>query len=354
MAATENKFKLRAMQPSDSAEVNRLISTFEGELITNFLVDTYTAIISGTRYETLGVVVESAGHDSLIGMGTMRFGKVRFNGDELPLAFLDGLKVDPNFRKQGLGYQIANWRVQQARKRYGDECVVGTAMEVSNLASKAVAAKWCREFIDPAIEVRIMPVRTKAPKFPDGIKVREVEQNEFEEFASRQNLFYKDYNLYESGNAEMIESALNVAVSGRKPYKYYAAIDQQGNLLAGAQTWTRGLLKADTLHNPPPPLRIINNFFHLLPADFVIRDIAVNGLWHQLGNLQAAYFLWESIRWLSRDQATTVIIGLDPKDPLQEIVKLRPWHQPRPKVRLAIHGPNPIDRDRLVCGIGRV
>jgi GNAT superfamily N-acetyltransferase len=350
----KDKFTLREMLPSDSESVNRLISSFEGDMITRFLVDTYAAIVSGTKYETIGVVVEATDHPGLIGMGTLRFGTVQFNGSVLPLAFLDGLKVHPDFRKQGLGYQIANWRVQRARERYGDNCVIGTGMAVENLASRAVASKWCREFIDPAFEIRIMPVSTRLPKTLDGITIREIETDEYEEFASRQNTFYKDYNLYEPGDAASIKSMLDIAVDGKNPYRFYAAVDANGNLLAGAQTWARGMLKSDALSNPPPPLHMLNWLFHLLPPDYTIRDLAVNGLWYLPAQKHAAHFLWESIRWLSRNRATTMIVGFDPRDPVKEIVNLKPWHQPRPKIRLAIHGPTPIDRNRLLFVAGRV
>lgn len=354
MTQFKDKFTLREMQPEDSESVNRLISSFEGDMVTRFLVDPYAAIVSGTKYETIGVVVESAGHTGLIGMGTLRFGTVQFNGSVLPLAFLDGLKVHPEFRKQGLGFQIANWRVQRARERYGDGCVIGTGMAVENLASRAVAAKWCREFIDPASEIRILPVRNRPPKLLDGIAVREIEAGEYEEFAARQNSFYKDYNLYETGNADSIKSMLDIAVEGKNPYQFYAAVDRTGNLLAGIQTWARGMLKTDTLSNPPPPLRILNGLFHLVPPDYTIQDLAVNGLWYLPSQSNVARFLWESIRWLCRDRATTVIASFDPNDPAKEIVELKPWHQPRPKIRLAIHGPAPIDRNRLLFVAGRV
>ena len=354
MTQFKGKFSLREMLPSDSESVNGLISHFEGDLVTRFLVDTYSAIVSGTKYETVGVVAEAAGHPDLVGMGTLRFGTVQFNGSVLPFAFLDGLKVHPDFRKQGLGFQIANWRVQRARERYGDDCVIGTGMTVENLASRAVAAKWCREFIDPAFEIYILPARSRPPKPLDGITVREIEAGEYEEFASRQNEFYKEYNLYEAGDTDSIQSMLDVAVEGKNPYRFYAAADRKGNLLAGAQTWARGMLKSDTLSNPPPPLRILNGLFHLLPPDYTIRDLSVSGLWYQPGQEVNAHFLWESIRWLGRDRATTLVTGFDPKDPVKEIVKLKPWHQPRPQIRLAIQAPTPIDRNRLVYGAGRV
>jgi hypothetical protein len=86
----------------------------------------------------------------------------------------------------------------------------------------------------------------------------------------------------------------------------------------------------------------------------VLRDISVTGLWYLPGRLQAAQHLWESLRWLCREHGTTLAIGFDPRDPARQAVKLKPWHQPRPQIALAFHGPAPIDRGRLLYGLGRV
>lgn len=354
MAESNNEFQLRSMQPSDSEAVNRLISNFDGQMVTHFQVDAYDAIVSGSKHRTIGVVVESAGHDGLVGMRTMRFSTIHYNGELLPLAFLDGLKVHPDFRRQGLGYQIANWRVQEARKLYGAQCVIGTGMEVNNHASRAVAKKWCREFIDPAFEINSRQARKRPPKPMDGITVREIEPGEYEEFAAHYNSFYKDYNLYEPSDAGSINAALDITVDDRKPYRCYAAVDRQGNLLAGTQTWARGILKSDMIIDLPAPLRILNNVIHLIPKDYKIRDVSVNGVWYQPGQIHIAQHLWESIRWLCRDQGNSIVIGFDTKDPVQDVVQIKPWHQPRPKIRLALHGPTPIDRDKVLFGFGRV
>src|SRR5262245_27269643 len=140
------KFTLRELQPSDSPALIRLLTEFDGDLTTRFLVDPYSAIMHGTENRTRGVVVETAGYDGLVGMGTVRFSQVQFNGEVLPLAFLDGLKVQKDFRGQGLGYQIASWRIQKAREELENPCVIGTGMLHDNHASHAVASKWCREF----------------------------------------------------------------------------------------------------------------------------------------------------------------------------------------------------------------
>ncbi|HSK65927.1 MAG TPA: GNAT family N-acetyltransferase [Anaerolineales bacterium] len=342
------------MEPLDAPAVSQLITEFDGDLTTRFLVDPYQAIWFGTDFQTLGVVVECEGVDGLVGMGTVRFGEVQFNDERLPFAFLDGLKVKSEFRGQGLGYRIAQWRIQQAREVFGDRCVLATGMLYDNYASHAVAAKWCREFAESALHVMVLPVRSSPPTPLSGMTVREIEPQEYEEFAARQNRFYKDYHLYSPSSVDTISNALGVSAEGRNPYHYFAAIDKNGNLLAGAQTWARGMLKSDTINHPPAPLRVMNGLLHLLPPDFTIRDIAVNGLWYEPGQLNFARFLWESIRWECRNQGTTIMAGFDPRDPARLAITLRPWHQPRPQITLAIHGPEPIDRSRWFFSLGRV
>jgi predicted N-acetyltransferase YhbS len=354
MSISDHNFKLRAMQPSDSASIAKLITEFDGDMTTRFLLDAYTAITAGTEYHTLGVVAECEGHDGFVGMGTVRFNQVQYNGEILPLAFLDGLKVHRNFRGQGLGYQIASSRIQMAREAYGDQCVIATGMLQENLASYAVARKWCREFIEPAFDVLIIPMRKNPPKPLDGIIIHEIETHEYEEFALKQNKFYENHNLYPMASASSIENALAVSAEGRKPYRFFVAVDTLGNLLAGAQTWARGLLKSDTINNPPASLRVLNNILQLLPADFIIRDIAVSGAWYEPDQIHVARFLWEMMRWECKEQGTTIVASLDPRDPIREVITLKPWHQPRPKITIAVHGPNAINREKPLFAVGRV
>jgi len=348
------KFTLRELQPSDSPGLIKLITEFGGDLTTHFQVDPYSAIISGTENRTRAVVVECAGYDGLVGMGTVRFSKVQFNGEVLPLAFLDGLKVQTEFRGNGLGYQIASWRIQKAREEFGDQGVIGTGMLHDNHASHAVASKWCREFAESALEVRFVPVLTRKPKPLAGVNVREINSSEYEEFTHKQNTFYRQYNLYAPSSPSSIVNALGVSVERKRPYRYFAAVDAHGNLLAGVQTWARGLLKSDTVNSPPGFLRLLNKVIHLLPPDFTLRDVAVNGLWYESGQIKIAQFLWEMLRWECRDQGTILAASFDSRDPAMNVVTLKPWNQPRPKITIAIHAPTPINRGQLIFASGRV
>ena len=69
---SNNQFTLRALQPSDSSALAKLITEFDSDMTTRFLVDSYTAIVSGTEFRTSGVVVDCEGFDGLVGMGTVR------------------------------------------------------------------------------------------------------------------------------------------------------------------------------------------------------------------------------------------------------------------------------------------
>jgi len=351
---SNSKFTLRELQPSDSAALTNLLTEFDGDMTTRFQVDPYSAIISGTEYRTKGVVVETAGYDGFVGMGTVRFGKVQFNGSVLPFAFLDGLKVHKEFRGNGLGFQIASWRIQQVRDKFGDDCVIGTGMLHDNHASHAVASKWCREFAESAFDVRLVPMLTHKPKPLAEITIREIEPREYEEFAVKQNVFYKNYNLYAPSDPASIAHALDVSADGKKPYHFFVAVDSQGNLMAGAQIWARGILKKDIINNPPPPLRVLNKVLHLLPSDFTVRDVAVNGIWYGVDQLKVAQYLWEMLRWECRELGTTLAASFDSRDPAMNIATLKPWHQPRPKITIAIHAPTSINRDQLLFSSGRV
>ena len=348
------RFTLRELQPFDSPALVKLLTEFDDDLTTRFLVDPYNAILCGTEDRTLGVVVECSGVDGLVGMGTVRFSRVQFNDQILPLAFLDGLKVQKEFRGKGLGYQIASWRIQKAREEYGGECVIGTGMLHDNHASHAVARKWCREFAESAVDALFVPMSARRPKPLAGIQVREIDVHEYEEFAHEQNTFYRQYNLYPPGSPDSIADAIRISVEGKKPYRFMAAVDARGNLLAGAQTWARGILKSDTVNRLPPLLRLLNRVVHLLPPDFTLRDVAVSGLWYQSGQIETGQYLWETLRWICRDQGTILAAGFDSRDPARNVMTLKPWHQPRPKITFALHGPAPIHREQLLFTRGRV
>jgi GNAT superfamily N-acetyltransferase len=348
-----SKVTLREMQPSDSVMIGKLIADPSGFMTTRFLIEPYTAITAGTEDRTIGVIAEAEKYAGLIGMSTLRFSKGQYNGQLLPFAGLDNLQVEKDFRGQGLGRQLVDWCVRRVREEYGEECMLFSGTTTDNQASRASLKRWGKEFIEP-IHVVIMPVRQHPPQTDPGITVREAEPHEYDEFAAKQNTFYANYNAYTPTDASAIARLVDMLPGGQRIYRFFVALDSSGNLLAGARAWFRGLLKADKINNLPLPIRVINNIFHLVPSDYIIRDISVSGLWYEPAKLDAAQKLWEEMRWQCREYGTTLAISFDPRDPARNAVKLKPWHQPRPEVVAVVQGPTPIDRDRLFYSLGRV
>ncbi len=232
--------------------------------------------------------------------------------------------------------------------------MIATGLLRSNAASRAVARKWCSEFIETAFQPLILPVRKRPPKPLRGVQVRELASDEYEQFAFKQNAYYQSYNLYPSNDMDSITRTLEVSAEEKKPYGFFVAVDLHDNLLAGVKIWRRGLLKSDFFSNPPKPVRFLNKVAHILPPDFILRDAAVIGLWHEPGQVKPAQFLWETLRWKLRDQATTLALTLDPRDPLRDVIKTRNLFMPRFEVTVALHSPAPIDRSRYLFGYGRI
>ncbi|MBC8074757.1 MAG: GNAT family N-acetyltransferase [Chloroflexales bacterium] len=329
-------FTLREIQPADSAALAELVAASDGAMTTQFVHDAYATITQGAGVRTVGVVAERAGYAGFVGMGSVRFGAARFNGQRLPFAMLDNLKVLRKFRRQGLGRQLAEWRVRRARAEFGDNGLILTGMLTDNHASRAVAQRWAREFVEPLMGMGT-PVRSRPPEPMPGITVREARPEEYAAIAAKQNAFFAAYNGYDSVSDEQMANLLGKSPIGRPVYRFFVAADAAGNLVAGARAWYRGLLKVDRL-----------------PTDDLLREISVQGLWHLPGQLRSAQHLWEWLRWLCREDGTTLSITFDPRDPTRNAVALEPGSGHQFAIALAVRGPTLIDRSRPFYGLNRV
>lgn len=314
-------FKLREMRPVDSTQ--------SFDVTTLFQLDSYQALIHSTPHRTVGVVAEVAGFDGLAGMATVTFDDLLFEGHRRPSAYLASLKVHPRFRRQGLGWQLARWRVERARAEIGPDGVIITGLERGNDASRATARKWCREFFEP-VSVAIMPTRSRPPRPIKGITVRRALQSDFAQIAEKQNSFYQNYNLYAPCTPETLAGWLEHSPADHSIHHYFVAVDTTGEIIAGAGVTEQRKIYVDKLHNPPPLLDLLNRVVHLIPSNYVIEHLPVSTIWYASGQLSAAQQVWETIRWECRTLGTTPSSSYDPRGPL------------------AVHGPTPMSPERLI------
>jgi hypothetical protein len=131
-------------------------------------------------------------------------------------------------------------------------------------------------------------------------------------------------------------------------YAYYAVYDSSGTPVAGALAALRAAVIYDQIRHMPTPIKLANRVLRIVPADGRLRSLEVNSLWHTRPD--AAAYLWRTLRYLYREQASTTTVVFDPRSTLSAIFRIRPWHMPKIELVTALHGPEPMDTAKPVCG----
>jgi len=323
-----------------------ILDTEVGVLKTEFQIDAYTALTGVKEHPMTGVVAETEGAAGVIGIAAVTFFDVMVEGQRFPSAYLSSLKVRQDYRRRGLGSALARWRVEKLREQFGEKGVISTHFEVHNDASRGTSSKWSQHIIEPN-PVVIHAVRDNAPASMNGITVRPALADEYKEISEKQNLFYRDFNLYIPTDAARLEKIMGMRIGNQALNQYYVAANSNGDLVAGARTYHRWTFMVDHV-SPPLPLKLLNPLLKILPSDSIMRTVDVIGLWHQPDHLEAAQHLWQMLRWECRHHATTISSVYDPRGLSADLFQLKPWHQPRPELAVAVYSPVPLDLDRPI------
>jgi hypothetical protein len=93
-------------------------------------------------------------------------------------------------------------------------------------------------------------------------------------------------------------------------------------------------------------LEIMNKFLNVLPADRIIRELNLSRIWFAPGQLKAAQYLFETVRWEWRDKGTSLVVFSDTHSPAIQIYGIRPWTI-KSMGGVALRCPTNISVDRL-------
>jgi len=333
-------FTLREMLPSDGPALSQLMEndpeTPGMSMTTRFLVDPYQAW-KALKPDMIGVVAEAPGVDGLIGAATVSFENTQFDGRVLPGASLENLKVHHEYRGKGIGAALALWRVNKARERFGDECVVSTGTNPQNTASLSTMKKWCKQFVGP-IKVSPRGPRFDQPEAPSGITFRAIEAGDMPKVVEKANRFYADYNLYAPLSTEKLNILLQTV------YHYRVASDSSGKIVAGALFSTRGQLMVDEFRNVPPEME------GRVPPDHRLRLLEMGYLWFD--QPPVAQGLWEHIAWEFRDRANAFSMNYDKRSPVNDAFPT-PFMPMQLEITVAVSGPTLMDDQKFISGFLR-
>jgi len=340
---------LRQLTPNDGAAYSALIDnspdTGAIRMAPHFEIDPYRALL-GLHTDTVGIVAETPGYDGFIGSGLIRFGQCQWEGRVRPYALLNTLVVHPDFRRKGVASQLAKWREEYARQRFSDEGVIFAIIQKNNTGSELTAKKWYRQFLPDRLTVVPMKMRSTPPAGTSQFIVREIDPSEFGQIAERLNQFYREYNLYPSETGESL-SAWTAKTPFDTPLHHYMVVtDTSNNILAGVGLAEYGRLRTLVISHVPPAIQFLNKFAKLLPASGVIRELSTSRVWFAPGQLKAAQYLFETVRWEWREKGTSLIAFSDTRGPLMEVYRLRPWTI-KSIDSFAIHGPTLMQEERL-------
>jgi predicted N-acetyltransferase YhbS len=202
------EFTLRPLEPTDGPAIDTLLrseaQTTALALTTTYRHDPYASLLA--QHPTLfGVVATAPGIDGLVGMATAFTDEVRIGESTHPSAHLENLKVRHDVRRQGLGRRLAEWRIAEARRRFGEDGVIQTGVDVTNAASLATAAGWATQVLGP-VRVIIGRMTRSAPR--GGLRVRPLENRDVEAVVDGVNAFHASYNLYPPQTAERLLASL--------------------------------------------------------------------------------------------------------------------------------------------------
>ena len=344
-------FTLRQLTPDDSLDYGKLIAespdTGAIRVSLRFEIDPYSAV-THTHPGSVGVVAETPEYDGFIGAGLVRLGRCQWEGRDVPYALLNTLVVHPKFRRRGVASRLAKWREEYARQQFGgEEGVTFAIIQKNNTGSELTAKKWYRQFLADRLIVIPMNVRSKPLAQMTGFIVREISENEMEEVAAKQNRFYKNYNLYPTETAENLVHWCNESPFDTPFHHYFVVTDRSDNVLAGAGLSENGRLRKLIVEHVPPMLEFLNRFLKVVPADRVMRELNLSRIWFAEGQLKAAQYLFETIRWEWRDRGTSIMNFIDARSPTMGIFSVRPWTI-KSMGGVALRAPMDMPEDRLI------
>jgi predicted N-acetyltransferase YhbS len=347
------EFTLRPFDPGDGPAIGALLAaeaaTTAVGMTTRYHHDVYASLLV-QHPDVIGVVATAPGYQGIVGMATAFLDQVHVEGQVFPRAQLENLKVRHDVRRQGLGRQLATWRIDEARRRFGGPGVVMAGVEGTNAASLATARSWASQILGP-LRIVIGPTQRGAGR-GGAVEVRDVEDADIEEVTAGSAAFHAGTNLYPRLTPDLLRAWLAPVEPGGRVRRYRIAASPGGSILAGGLVVQRFELMVDQIEHLPTPLAVLSRILPLVPRDGVIRTAEVMLAWHAPGQLEAGRRLWEQIRREWHDRATHVAAVVDPKSPAADMCRVSPLTLgPRLKLMVPVDSPVPLSESRPVVMI---
>jgi GNAT superfamily N-acetyltransferase len=334
----------RLVAPKDSQALKNLITATADAGSIGFTDDYQSDLLSVHRAlaeEFHGAVAIQDGE--LVGMvfGEVRW--VQYEGQVVPGVYISHLRVHPEHRRQGIARGLSDWALEYITDLLRSDTVLYSAIMDGNV-SLNLADQYGFQATKP-IQGGVVPMRKSPPVSIPNWEVRPANRSELPAVVEGMNAFYRAHNLWSPASVDTLEDFLEQEAGGVKPNQLYVAVRGE-EVVAGLSLSDRTKLVRMRLARAPWYVRQLGSWLGLLPTSGILDALTVRRVWFREGELEAARYLWNSLRYDLRERGNCLGIAYDPRDRLADVFQI-PFWLPMFKARYLVRALEQLDAGRL-------
>ena len=334
----------RLVKPNDSQDLENLIAATADAGRLGFTDDYQIDLLTvhrGMAEEFHGAVAELAGRIVGIVFGEVRW--VQYAGQVVPGVYISHLRVHPDHRRQGIARGLADWALEYITDLLRADAVLYGAIMAGNVSLKL--ADQYRFQSTESIQGGIVPMLKRPPATIPGLEVRPAKIGELPTVVEGMNEFYSEHNLWSPVGVDTLEEFLSRKIAGVKPNQLYV-VARGDQIVAGLSLSDQTKLIRMHLSRAPWHVRLLGTWLGLLPESGILEALTVRRVWFKEGELEAARYLWDSLRYDLRKQGNCMGIAYDPRDRLADVFQI-PFWLPMFKARYLVRVSTPLEAERL-------
>ncbi len=339
-----NKITFRPISAEDSQALENLIAATADSGRIGFTDDYQADLLDvhhGLAEEFHAAVAER--DREVVGMvfGEVRW--VQYAGQVKPGVYISHLRVHPDHRRHGIARGLSDWAMEYITDLLRSDAILYGAIMAENISLK-LADRYRFQSTKP-IQGGIVPMRKRSPASIPDLDLRPAKRDELPDVVDGMNTFYGEHNLWSPVSVDTLDEFWGREVAGVNLNQLYVAV-RSGEVVAGLSLSDQTKLVRMRLARAPWYVRLVGGWLGVLPESGILEALTVRRVWFKEGELEAARYLWDSLRYDLRDQGNCMGIAYDPRDRLADVFQI-PFWLPMFKARYLVRAFDPLEADRL-------